>query len=116
MKTYIGSCHCGKVRYEADAEITSVIECNCSHCQRKGLLLIFIPPSQFRLLSGENDQSEYYFNKKVIQHLFCKTCGVQSFAYGKDKEGNATVAINIRSFEDVDLKEFTQVPFNGKDW
>jgi len=30
-KTYSGSCHCGKVRFEMTAEITRASVCNCSN-------------------------------------------------------------------------------------
>jgi hypothetical protein len=29
MPTYIGSCHCGEVRFEVDAEIDHVRSCDC---------------------------------------------------------------------------------------
>jgi hypothetical protein len=70
--TYSGSCHCGRVRYDATVDLTQVMECNCSHCRRKGFLLTFISPDQFTLHSGEQDLTAYQFNKKIIQHLFCR--------------------------------------------
>ena len=33
-KTYAGGCRCGKVRYEAQADIGEVIMCNCSRCRK----------------------------------------------------------------------------------
>jgi len=114
MKTHTGGCHCGKVRYEAEADLSSVIECNCSHCSAKGLLLAFIPKEQFTLLSDEDALTEYLFNKKVIRHLFCKACGVEPFAFGKDKSGKETVAINVRRIDNIDLDTITRIPFDGK--
>ncbi len=38
-----GSCHCGKVTFSVEGDIQQVMECNCSHCRRKGYLLWFIP-------------------------------------------------------------------------
>jgi hypothetical protein len=114
MKTYTGGCHCGKVRYEAEMELSQVIECNCSHCAAKGLLLIFIPAEQFTLLAGEDALTEYRFNKKVIRHLFCSTCGVEAFGKGKGQSGNEMVAINIRSFDDLDLTTINRTLFDGK--
>ena len=52
---YQGSCHCGKVRYEAEGELKSAIACNCSMCQRKGSLLWFIPRDALRLLTPESE-------------------------------------------------------------
>ena len=86
--THRGSCHCGRVAFEVDGDVEQVIECNCSHCDRKGFLLWFVPRSNFRLTSGVDDLRAYTFNKHVIQHQFCTTCGTQAFAFGKDRNGN----------------------------
>jgi hypothetical protein len=115
MTAYKGGCHCGKVRYEAEIDLTSVLECNCSHCEAKGLLLNFIPKTQFKLLSGEDSLVEYHFNKKLLAHQFCSICGVQPFCYGKNKEGQETVSLNVRTFDNIDLGTLERVPYNGKD-
>jgi hypothetical protein len=113
-KTYEGGCHCGVVRYEVDADISTVVECNCSHCQVLGLLLAFTSNDQFRLKSGEDNLGEYLFNRHVIHHLFCKTCGVQSFARGVGRDGKPMVAINVRALDGVDLAALERRPFNGR--
>jgi hypothetical protein len=48
----------------------------------------------------------------VIQHRFCKTCGILPFGEGKDPKGNRTIAINIRCLDDFD---FTKVPLHHYD-
>ena len=101
-KTYNGSCHCGKVRYEVEADIGEVMSCNCSLCQKRGYLLTFVPRTQFTLLSGDKDQTDYQFNKKVVHHLFCSTCGVSSLGTGEGEFGQM-VAINVRCLDDIDL-------------
>lgn len=113
MKTYRGGCHCQKVRYEVNIDLKDAVECNCSHCQAKGLLLTFVPASDFTLKTGEDVLVEYLFNKLVIHHQFCKHCGVQPFSYG-DKDGEPMVAINVRSIDDIDLAEVNRIPFDGK--
>src|SRR3954469_21049226 len=90
MSTYKGSCHCGNVQYEVTVDLTKpVITCNCSICSRKGTMLTFVPAEQFKLLKGENAQTDYQFNKKHIHHLFCSTCGIASFANGVGPNGKA---------------------------
>src|SRR4029078_105870 len=97
LKSYTGGCHCGKVRYQVEADLSGpVISCNCSMCGRTGTLLTFVPAKQFTLLSGEDALTDYQFNKHVIHHLFCKTCGIKSFARGTGRDGQPTVAINVR--------------------
>lgn len=116
MQTYIGGCHCGQVTFEVAMELNEAIECNCSHCAIKGLLLAFVPANQFILLTGEKNLSEYRFNKKVIAHMFCATCGVEPFGRGKDQSDAPTVAVNVRCLADVDLVHLKRVPFDGKSW
>jgi hypothetical protein len=102
--SYQGSCHCGAVAFTVEGEIPSeVIECNCSHCRRKGFLLTFVPAGQFTLDSGESSLTEYRFNSKKIAHKFCATCGCQAFAEGVGKDGAETRMINLRCVPDADL-------------
>lgn len=113
METRTGSCHCKKVRYEVELDLSQpVIECNCSHCERKGFLLSFVPADNFTIVSGEG-LTEYRFNTEKIRHLFCSTCGVQCFGRGEGKDG-PTVAVNVRTIDDIDLTALTRTPFNGK--
>lgn len=111
MKTDHGSCHCRVVTYEVDADFIEGMHCNCSHCKRKGMLLAFVPKTQFRLLSGENNLAAYHFNKKTIDHLFCTTCGVQSYGQSGD-----TIAINLNCIddEDLDINSLTTKNVDGK--
>ena len=101
-RTYTGSCHCGAVRFEVSAALDQAIECNCSHCYRKGLILTFVQPSNFTLVAGEEALSEHGFNRHAIRHLFCRTCGVQSFARGRAPDGSEMVAVNVRVLEGVE--------------
>ncbi|MEZ5828186.1 MAG: GFA family protein [Hyphomicrobiales bacterium] len=112
-KTHTGGCHCGKVRYEVEADIDEVNSCNCSLCQKRGYLLAFVPRAQFTLLSGEKDQTDYQFNKKVVHHWFCGTCGVSSFGTGEG-EFSEMVAINVRCLDDVDLDALKVKRIDGK--
>ncbi len=114
MQTYKGSCHCQAVQFEVEMELTKAMECNCSHCSIKGMLLTFGPATSVRVLSGEDMLTEYRFNKEHIAHLFCKVCGVQPFGRANDAEGNLTYAINVRCLEGVDPESLEIGKFDGK--
>lgn len=114
--TYQGSCHCGKIRYEVAGEIEKLAECNCSHCSRKGYLLWFVPRTALNLLTPEEDMNAYTFNRHVIRHQFCPTCGCAPFGFGTDPAGNATAAINARCLEDVDLAGIERMQFDGRSY
>ena len=111
---YQGSCHCGAIRYEIDGTIDQVIECNCSHCSRKGYLLWFVPGEALRMKSGADDIATYTFNKHVIHHLFCKTCGIRSFSKGVGPGGVEMRAINVRCLEEVDLDKLEITKVDGR--
>lgn len=113
-RTRTGGCHCKKVRWEATGSFDSAISCNCSICSKKATLLSFIPAEQFRLLSGEDALTDYQFNKHVIHHLFCSTCGIASFSRGAMPDGKPMVAINVRCLDDVDLDAVKVDTFDGK--
>lgn len=111
---YQGSCQCGAVSYEVDVDLDNTVTCNCSRCQRMGFVLAFAPRKDFVLKSGDNNLTEYLFNRKQIQHLFCKTCGVESFAYGKMPDGSAIAAINVNCLEGVEPRELTSHHYDGR--
>jgi hypothetical protein len=109
-----GGCHRGRVRYQVAPDLSRVISCNCSHCQKRGLLLAFTSPDQFSLTAGQNELSDYQFNKKVVHHLYCSTCGIQSFARGTTPDGKEMVAINVRCLDGVDPTTLTLTPVDGR--
>jgi len=111
---YKGSCHCGKVSFEVEGEIKSALACNCSICQRKGSLLWFVPRTELHLLSPEDAASTYLFNKHVIKHRFCPTCGMHPYGEGVDPKGNAMAAINIRCLEGIDLAAIPVQHYDGR--
>ncbi len=112
---YQGSCHCGQVAYEVEGEIQGALACNCSMCQRKGSLLWFVPRAQFRLRTPEDAAATYTFNKHVIQHRFCPTCGIHPYAEGVDPKGNPMAAINLRCIEGLDLATIPVQHYDGRD-
>ncbi len=94
---------------KVEADIKEGIECNCSHCAIKGLILSFVPKTDVTIESGKDNLTTYQFNKKHIDHVFCKTCGVQPFGSAGDM-----MAINLRCLNDFDLKTIDIKPFDGK--
>ena len=112
---YACSCHCGKVKYEAEGDIELLTQCNCSICSKRGYLLWFVPRENFKLLTPENELNTYTFNKHKIKHHFCKTCGCAPFGEGVGPTGKAMAAINARCLDGVDLTPIKIKQFNGRD-
>ena len=111
---YQGSCHCGRVKFAVEGELTGAVSCNCSMCQRKGMLMWFVPRAQLQVLTPDSDASTYTFNKHVIRHRFCPVCGIHTHGEGVDPKGNAMAAINIRCLDEVDLATVPVQQFDGR--
>jgi hypothetical protein len=112
--TYEGSCHCGGIKFTVEGSIGQVIDCNCSMCRRRGGLLWFVPRDQVTLLTDEDDLSTHTFNKHLLEHHFCATCGIAPFSEGEDPKGNPTAAINVRCLDGIDLTTLRITPFDGQ--
>lgn len=111
---YKGSCHCGNVAFEVDGEISGVLSCNCSMCQRKGSLLWFVPRADLRLTTPDSNASTYLFNKHVIKHRFCSVCGIHPYGEGKGPDGSEMAAINVRCIEGIDLEPIPVQHYDGR--
>ena len=110
-----GSCHCGRVAFEVEGEITAGLSCNCSICQRRGSVLWFVPRAQVRMKTPESDLQTYTFNKHRIQHHFCGVCGCAPFSEAlAPATGEMGAAVNLRCVDDVDFASLTIKHFDGR--
>ena len=116
-KTYQGSCHCGKVRYEANLDLSEGTgKCNCSICTKARHWGAMARPENFRLLTSEAELSDYQFGSNSMHHLFCKTCGVHSFGHGYVEEiGGAFYTVNVACLDNVAPAELVSGPIRYAD-
>ena len=116
LQTYEGGCHCGRVRFRirVDLEQSTVGECNCSICTKKGFLHLIVARDQFELISGKEDVTTYRFNTGVAQHMFCKHCGVHPFYVPRSDPDK--IDVNARCLEGIDLAAMPIKEFDGRNW
>lgn len=118
-KVYVGSCHCGAVRFEADIDFSQGTgKCNCSVCVKMRKWATNIKPDAFRLIAGENVLSDYRFGSGSVHHEFCRNCGVRPFERGHIAQtGGDFVSINVYCLDNVDPLELIDAPiryFDGR--
>lgn len=112
--SYKGSCHCGRIAFEVEGTPSEAMSCNCSICQRKGALIWFVPRGHLKLLTPDESASTYTFNKHVIKHRFCPSCGMHPYGEGVDPKGNAMAAVNIRCLEGIELERIPVIHYDGR--
>lgn len=98
---YTARCHCGKIRFSFLSEkITTGKRCNCSICIRKGAIMSakYIPAEDFTPHQNMEDLSDYRWNDRMVNHLFCKTCGIYPY-HGGPKYG---YRVNLGCVEQLD--------------
>lgn len=108
-----GSRQCGAVAFEADPDLDRIVLCNCSRCRRLGSAPAFAPRDRFRLLSGAAELTACRFNARKIEHPFCRTCGIEAFAYGATPDGAPMAAMNATCLDGVDARALNATPHDG---
>lgn len=78
MKKLTGKCLCGKISYEIQGELGTIINCHCSKCRQwHGAAFrtrAAIKSKNFKWLTGEEYLSKYHSSEHVIK-TFCSICG-----------------------------------------
>jgi hypothetical protein len=72
------------------------------------------PREAFVLTTPEENAATYTFNKHVIQHRFCPTCGIHVFGEGADPKGQRIAAVNLRVIDGLDLSTLPVHHFDGR--
>jgi hypothetical protein len=110
-----GSCHCGAVKFEVQIDTSSGSRCNCTVCNKVGMLGGIVKPAAFRLLSGEENLSFYEWGMKSAKRYFCRTCGVTCFGRGSlEQLGGDYVSVNFNALDDVDPIDVKVTYWDGR--
>lgn len=122
MQTYQGQCHCGDTRFEIEAEITHVRECDCSVCRRRGALIFRVAPNAIRFLTPLDRLAIYRWGTGTAADYFCTKCGIMPFrrpsapTAGELGAGVARFegwAVNVRCINGLDLDALPRVRIEG---
>ncbi|MBC2771461.1 GFA family protein [Rhizobium sp. AQ_MP] len=86
-----GSCQCGDVRYEAEADPQAVGICHCTDCQRLTgsayRVTVNAEPNQLRLIQGQPKRYRKIGDSGLpSDQFFCGTCGSPLWRQSADGE------------------------------
>jgi len=85
-----GSCHCGRIRYEAEVDPQKVSMCHCTDCQMLTgsayRVSVPVPRELFRLLTGQ-PKTYVKTSESGTQrlHAFCADCGAPAYSCAIDE-------------------------------
>ena len=113
-QNYSGSCHCQAVTFSVDLDLDQALQCNCSICSKLGAIWAFSPKSKMQLRSSADALGDYQFGKKRLHHRRCTNCGIEAFAEGTAPDGTATVGINLRCLEGVEVDKLSPRQYDGR--
>ncbi|KAH6851196.1 hypothetical protein B0I37DRAFT_414532 [Chaetomium sp. MPI-CAGE-AT-0009] len=118
--TYKAGCHCGYIKFSVTLTPalpeTKVLNCNCSACTRFGYLLVYPEASS---ITWHNDSrarcSNYRFNTKDKDQMFCKHCGASiGIDFREVHAPEHIYGISVRTFFDIDLDSLTYRKLDGR--
>lgn len=116
MRTHAGSCHCGAVRFEVDADLEAgTVQCNCSLCTKQRNWAAMVPRAALRLLQGAAALTEYRCNTRTEQHFFCAACGVRTFGMGSSPRLGAYAAVSVACLDTLTPAQLAALPVRHLD-
>ncbi len=111
-QTYHGSCHCGRIQFEIEADLDHVRACNCSVCSRRGALIHRVDKEKLRLLVPWETMTIYQWGSQTAKDYFCSECGILPFRRPSDPTPQELLegvkpfdgwGVNVRCLEGIDL-------------
>ncbi len=111
QRPYRLSCHCGEIAIEVDAELSRLVECNCSTCRRSGFLHWKVDAAAVRLVTEKRRMSTYIWRGINEGHHFCPICStaIMRSGYPGDR-----VSLNARCIEGVDVFTLEVERYDGR--
>lgn len=113
MSTYIGQCHCGKLKASFETrkapQDLGVRTCQCVFCRRNGAVNISDPEGLTTIVAQADDVNRYRFALRTADFLICKTCGVYIAAVMGEGD-NMRSTLNVAGLRMEDFLSVEEAP------
>lgn len=117
-RTYHGSCHCGRVKFEAAFDLSQgTSKCNCTSCWKTREWGVRVEPSDFRVLSGEAELVPPTSHFTTKDGGFCRHCGVKTYVFIAKADWNPSeyVSVSVSSLDDLEPADLVSAPIRYMD-
>lgn len=122
-RTYPGSCHCGRFRFEVSADIDHVRVCDCSICHKRGALNFRVPNDDVRLITPLSELTLYQWGTMTAEDYFCPVCGILPLRRPRFRDSSEAAdkssapfdgwAVNTRCLEGFDVESVRKTAIHG---
>jgi hypothetical protein len=111
-KLFHGSCHCGKIKYQVNIDLTKGSgKCDCTFCRKNSFWSYKAKAKNFQWLQGQETSTKYSSNPTIGDYIFCSTCGTMPFGITVKSEWTEVGAtINLSTFDDISTEELNSMP------
>ena len=87
--------------------------CTCSICRRYGALWVYGTRRTARVVSGQDQETAYLWDDKVIEFYHCNTCGCLTHYESVEKLEGSRIAVNARMMSPDDIAGIRIRTFDG---
>ena len=123
MTRHAGSCHCGFVTFEVEAEIDHARVCNCSICHKRGALIFRVPEAALTVHRPLSELTLYQWGSRTAKDYVCPRCGILPFRRpsapdARERARGAVAcdgwAVNLRCLDGFDPTPLPVRQINGR--
>ena len=100
---YRGICRCGKVAFEIEGEFTADQPVSRPAGPGTPATLRSVPRGRLRLPASEECIGVYTYDRQVVGHRFCRTCGIHLYGEDLGAVHSPMAYVNPDCVETVDL-------------
>lgn len=110
IRRYHGSCHCERVRFTAEIDLSrGTMKCNCTACWKRRQWSARVELGAFEALAGDEHLSD------GAKGGFCRVCGVTTYSIvdttgWPGASGGVQVTVNLAALDDLDVATLLAAP------
>jgi hypothetical protein len=91
-------------------------KCNCTNCWKLRFWFVRVKPEHFRLLTSQDNITDFVLKDPAHRQLFCKICGVHAFhKLDKPQLGGEFWSVSVSCFDDLSVEEVMEVKIRYSD-
>ncbi|RYV01679.1 aldehyde-activating protein [Shewanella sp. OPT22] len=95
---YQGSCLCGTVKFEVHSEISDIIHCHCSLCQKStGSAYAtngFVQTADFKIIQGRSELQHFELRSGRKRH-FCSNCASPIYSSNEAEPSRIRIRLGV---------------------